>query len=79
MTEISFRKVEIEKMPIYEVTAIVPDNVLDSWLQYMKSHVKDLIDTKCFEKAAMQKVLDTEENSFVISYTYKTEADFEGM
>lgn len=66
-------------MPIYEVTAIVPDNVLDDWLQYMKSHVKDLIETKCFQKATMQKVLETEENSFVISYTYKTAADFESM
>ena len=43
-------------MPVYEVTAKVPSNVQAQWLEYMQKHVKDLIETKCFDGAAMRRV-----------------------
>ena len=43
-------------MSIYEVTATVPVELNDSWFEYMKIHMKDLIDTNCFKSATMQLV-----------------------
>ena len=66
-------------MPIYEVTAKVPSNIQAQWLEYMQKHVKDLIETKCFDGAAMRRVKDTPEISYVISYFYTSDQSFESM
>ena len=67
------------KMAIYEVTATVPLELNEKWLKYMKKHMKDLIETNCFESAKMKKIR-TESDlvfSYVISYHYLTEDKFE--
>ena len=65
-------------MPIYEVTANVPIDVREEWLDYMKTHIDDLISTKCFESATMRRDKEND-NLFVISYFYAEEASFESL
>merc|ERR1712176_700760 len=64
------------KMPVYEVTANVPIDVRDKWLEYMKLHMDDLIKTKCFNSATMRKDKENDD-VFVISYFYGDDAAFE--
>ena len=63
-------------MPVYEVTANVPIDVRDKWLDYMKLHMDDLIKTKCFNSAIMRKDKENDD-VFVISYFYGEDAAFE--
>merc|ERR1712062_936826 len=69
------------KMPIYEVTAFVPLDVDEAWLEYMKSHMNDLIVTKCFSRATMHSVKSESYlvKNYVMSYHYEEDESFEGI
>ena len=49
-------------MIIYNVTTKVHSSIADDWLQWVKEeHVKDILNTECFNNFTIVKLLETDE------------------
>ena len=63
-------------MIIYNVTINIDDSVHDQWLNWLKTkHIGEVLDTGCFYKAKLSKVLvDEEMGGTTYSIQYATES-----
>lgn len=60
---------------IYAVTVQIQLSYHDEWLAYMKGgHIQDVLDTGCFSKASMTKVLKEDERE---GFTYTIHYHFD--
>ncbi len=67
-------------MYIYNVTINVDDSVVESWLQWIRLHILEVLKTGKFVSAKFTQVLVEEEMgglTFSIQYTAKTKADIQ--
>ncbi len=48
-------------MYIYNVTANIDESIHNEWLEWIKTHIKKMLDTKCFTSAKLTQVLVQEE------------------
>jgi hypothetical protein len=54
-------------MIVYEVTAVVADEIADEFRNFMQSqHISDLMATRCFESASLARA---DNNTFQMRYT----------
>ena len=63
-------------MIIYNVTINVQEDIHDEWIKWMKEeHIKDMLETKKFQKALMTKVMVQEPmGGITYSVQYTTES-----
>ncbi len=69
-----------KKMYIYNVTINVDDNILETWLQWVRPHILEVLKTGKFISAKFTQVLVEEEmggTTFSIQYTAKTKEDIQ--
>jgi len=67
-------------MIIYNVTIKVAKAIKDEWLAWLKEeHVPEVLDTKCFSKATIHHLLDTDDDegpTYVIQYSAEHMEDY---
>lgn len=65
-------------MIIYNVTTKVHNSIADEWFQWVKEvHVKDILNTECFNKFTIVKLLetdDTEGPTYAVQYHAESKA-----
>jgi Domain of unknown function (DUF4286) len=68
-------------MLLYNVTIKVENNIADAWLQWMKDeHIPDVINTGCFTKATLCKLLEVDDEdgpTYTVQYLSATDADYQ--
>jgi len=70
-------------MLVYNVSIVVDESVLDQWVEWMsKKHIPSVMDTKCFSKSAMYRVVspepeESEGETFVIQYYAHSVEEYE--
>jgi len=64
-------------MLLYNVTIKAENNIADAWLQWMKDdHIPDVINTGCFTKATLCKLLEVDDEdgpTYTVQYFAATE------
>lgn len=66
-------------MFVFTVKASVTQEIADKWFNYMTTkHIRDVLNTRCFEKAELEKILDTgdEVAKFVARYYFNSMVDY---
>ena len=58
-------------MIIYNVTSLVDEEILPKWLEYIKKHMKDMLDTGKFHAATLSKIVTDQEEGHSYSVQYK--------
>ena len=68
-------------MLLYNVTIKVENNIAEAWLQWMKDeHIPDVINTGCFTKATLCKLLEVDDEdgpTYTVQYLAATDADYQ--
>lgn len=68
-------------MLVYNVSIVVDESVLDEWIEWMsKKHIPSVMNTKCFSKSAMYRVVSPETGegeTFVIQYYAHSVEEYE--
>ncbi|WP_228852728.1 DUF4286 family protein [Aegicerativicinus sediminis] len=60
-------------MIIYNVTSLVDEEILPQWLEYIKKHMKDMLDTGKFQSATLSRIITDQEEGHSYSVQYKCE------
>lgn len=67
-------------MIIYNITMMVNWSIHDAWMQWQKEeHIPDIMQTGCFQKVQMLRLLEVEEEegpTYAIQYTAASKADY---
>lgn len=62
-------------MIIYNVTVKIDNDVHDEWIQWMReNHIPDVMNTGCFVKYEMSKVLVDDADGITYSIQYRSES-----
>lgn len=68
-------------MIIYNVTIKINGSVYTEWFKWLKEiHIPDVMQTGCFIKPVVLKLLDTDETegpTYAIQYTAQTKSDYD--
>ena len=68
-------------MLLYNVTIKVDNNIANAWLQWMKDvHIPDVINTNCFTKATLCKLLEVDDEdgpTYTVQYLAATDRDYQ--
>ena len=67
-------------MLLYNVTIKAENNIADAWLQWMKDeHIPDVINTGCFTKATLCKLLEVDDEdgpTYTVQYHAASKVDY---
>ena len=65
-------------MMVYMVELEVDSLIVDKWLDWVRPHMDEVLETGCFTSGALEKVLDPNSDvpTYVIRYTFNELKDF---
>ena len=68
-------------MIIYNVTLKIRESIHNEWLKWLKEiHIPDVMDTGCFTKSLVVKLLETDESegpTYAVQYTAENKAHYD--
>ena len=67
-------------MIVYNVTVKVENEILDDWLDWIKDHMPEVVNTGCFESFSFYELTEPkvdDQRTFVVQYFAKTEEDYQ--